>query len=1117
MKKRTRLLLMVAGGALAVLVVLLIALPHLVDVNRYRGLITAKAEEALGREVRLGEMQLSLWPTLGLRVDDLAIGALPEEGEGDLLTAQHLRVGARLLPLLRKQLEVTSIIVEAPQLTLARDTQGRWNVQRLIATQAATQDGSEQPTSGGRPEFQVGSLRITDGRVRLRDEATPGDVLSLTLADVDLTLRDVSPNRPIEFEASAVWEEMPDSALAASGHLGPLFPAEGEALQGEVTAAASRLDAAGLVELIEAFYPLPHGFVGGDELSATAHVELERDAVMRIAVSDVKVEGMELSLRRRSNGEWDLPATAAPAPVPAGTSASVEQAQHAGTPIELTLSGLEVADAKLRIEDAAGTLPVLTVDRLGISLDRLPTQGPAALELSGLVNGSGRLQVQGNVGPLDLDGESVPLKLHVSLDPVPNDLLQILADTGIDLDTRNGKAVVAADLSGRVPQTLRARGSLGLSGFRARLPGPDGQATQLPLDLAADYDLAVIDGGSKLQIDALNLDLAGNALSLRGTIEQQEPLTRLDLEIQPFKIPADQLSTLLALVAGELPVAFSSTSPIEAQARVRGPIGGGRMPQIDGSARLKGFSLMHAALEQPVSQVGANVTMQGERIRVEGLTGVVGSSDFAGDVRVDGFSQPRVGFDIRSNRADFGELFSFLRTEEPASDVPASAAAAEGTGQAPAEPLAGMILEGNIDIANGAFDTLEFSDLVATMRWAEGKLTLDPVKMQLYDGAFSGKVTSELTGAQPTFDIRGDAQGVDIDAFLRNNLDSPGLLYGRFFGEVDTQAVGADYEAIVRGLRGTGSVEVQEGRVGGLDILERLSKVSGMFGEDTLRSLGDRLAFEGTEFRVMTGGVRFDSGQMQIDSLVVESPDFRLQGVGAVDMLSATLDGDFRLSLSPELSASMRAESSRAGRLLWNPRTQRVEVPFALSGPFSMPKPSVDWGQIAETAVKSRAEEGVRDYLSKKLGVDKKDESTPPPEPTAPTPAQLHAQAPPASPAPTRDPSDGLSVKIAETDWRGSLLAPDLRVQGSVRGVSIERAEVSVVDSRGVQIRRADRLSDVDEIVARAAKVKTVMSIPWKYELDGKKALLARFPITLRVVVYDKTGASAETSLKIDR
>ena len=285
MKKRTRLLLMVAGGALAVLVVLLIALPYLVDVNRYRGLITAKAEEALGREVRLGEMQLSLWPTLGLRVDDLAIGALPEEGEGDLLIAQHLRVGARLLPLMRKQLEVTSITVEAPQLTLVRDAQGRWNVQRLIATQAATQDGGRQSTSASRPEFQIGSLRITSGRVRLRDEATPGNVLSLTLADVDLALRDVSPNRPIQFEASAVWEEMPDSALAASGHLGPLFPAEGEALRAEVTAEASRLDAAGLVELIEAFYPLPDGFVGGDALSATAHVELERDAVTRIAIS----------------------------------------------------------------------------------------------------------------------------------------------------------------------------------------------------------------------------------------------------------------------------------------------------------------------------------------------------------------------------------------------------------------------------------------------------------------------------------------------------------------------------------------------------------------------------------------------------------------------------------------------------------------------------------------------------------------------------------------------------------------------------------------------------------------------------------------------------------------
>ena len=52
----------VVAGA-AELLCVAVALPFLIDVNRYRGLIEEQAEAALGREVQLGEMQLSLLPS----------------------------------------------------------------------------------------------------------------------------------------------------------------------------------------------------------------------------------------------------------------------------------------------------------------------------------------------------------------------------------------------------------------------------------------------------------------------------------------------------------------------------------------------------------------------------------------------------------------------------------------------------------------------------------------------------------------------------------------------------------------------------------------------------------------------------------------------------------------------------------------------------------------------------------------------------------------------------------------------------------------------------------------------------------------------------------------------
>jgi hypothetical protein len=291
-----------------------------------------------------------------------------------------------------------------------------------------------------------------------------------------------------------------------------------------------------------------------------------------------------------------------------------------------------------------------------------------------------------------------------------------------------------------------------------------------------------------------------------------------------------------------------------------------------------------------------------------------------------------------------------------------------------------------------------------------------------------------------------------------------------------------------------------------------------MFGEDTLRSLSGRLAAEGTAFNAMSGGVRFEGGNMLFDGLLLDSPDFKLQGAGAVDLLNASLKGDFRLQLSRQLSALMRAESSRAGELFWNGSSRQVEVPFSLAGPFTEPSPSVDWNAVAQTALKGRAEDEIRKYLVEQLGGKTEEEAAP-----APAPQQALTPTPESDPekAPTQAsdsdaPTETLAVEISKVDWGGGFLAPDLEVEGLVHGALIDRTEVFVMDSRGAEIRH-DRLGDVDRFVASSSGRTDRVSIRWKYEVDGKKLLFAEFPVTVRVIVYDANGASSEMFTQVTR
>ncbi len=168
------------------------------------------------------------------------------------------------------------------------------------------------------------------------------------------------------------------------------------------------------------------------------------------------------------------------------------------------------------------------------------------------------MNIEGEVGPLDEEADGLPLDVDLSIDPIPASVLRLATAEGFELNTEEGKASVSVTLSGAAPDRVRAQGSASLAGFETRLTGPSGKSRVLPLDVDAEYDVTARGGGKALRIDKLDMDLSGSRLSLRGTVERDAPLQRVDLELLPTSIPAERLAGLLALVVGELPVSFAS-------------------------------------------------------------------------------------------------------------------------------------------------------------------------------------------------------------------------------------------------------------------------------------------------------------------------------------------------------------------------------------------------------------------------------------------------------------------------------------------------------------------------------------------------------------------------------
>src|SRR5579864_3261239 len=141
MSRTLRIILIIVG----LLVVLVLVAPFLIPVNQFRPTIEEKASAALGRKVDVGNLSLSLF-TGSVAADNLSIADDPKFNQSPFLTAKSVKVGVELIPLiLSKQLNITGISIDDPEVTLIRNPGGQWNYSSFGANAAKSQAKQEPP------------------------------------------------------------------------------------------------------------------------------------------------------------------------------------------------------------------------------------------------------------------------------------------------------------------------------------------------------------------------------------------------------------------------------------------------------------------------------------------------------------------------------------------------------------------------------------------------------------------------------------------------------------------------------------------------------------------------------------------------------------------------------------------------------------------------------------------------------------------------------------------------------------------------------------------------------------------------------------------------------------
>jgi AsmA protein len=166
-----------------VLIVIVIALPFFIDANVFRPRLESDLAATLGRQVKVGNLSLSLFSG-GVKADDISIADDPAFSNSPFVQAKSLAVGVQLIPLIfSKSLQVTDLTLNQPQISLVRSENGeKWNFSSLgmksstaapsgqptsAEPRKTTQPASEAPSSSGNPNLSVAKLNVTDGRLTL--------------------------------------------------------------------------------------------------------------------------------------------------------------------------------------------------------------------------------------------------------------------------------------------------------------------------------------------------------------------------------------------------------------------------------------------------------------------------------------------------------------------------------------------------------------------------------------------------------------------------------------------------------------------------------------------------------------------------------------------------------------------------------------------------------------------------------------------------------------------------------------------------------------------------------------------------------------------------------------
>ncbi len=333
------------------------------------------------------------------------------------------------------------------------------------------------------------------------------------------------------------------------------------------------------------------------------------------------------------------------------------------------------------------------------------------------------------------------------------------------------------------------------------------------------------------------------------------------------------------------------------------------------------------------------------------LSGKVADSSIKARISVAGFGAPAIRFDVEADQLD---LDRYLGQQPAGKGAPAAKKAPEKETPFDLSGLRALNAAGTLKIGSLKANNVKASNVSAEVKAKDGRVDLNPLRADFYQGKLASAVSVNAAPATPTFTVKHNMSAVSIGTLLKDLADAD-LLEGKGDVAVDVTSQGNTVSALKKALDGGASLKMADGALKGIDLAGSIRNAKARLG--ALRGEHDQAADKAqkTDFSELTATFKIAKGVARNNDLSLKSPLLRVGGEGEVNI------GEDRLNylVKASIVGTSKGQGGRDTEEL-----SGVTVPVRVAGPLAKPSYKLDFGKAATESAKQK----LSDQLQKRLG-----------------------------------------------------------------------------------------------------------------------------------------------------